>query len=527
MNGILKKHAMAAVVILICLLVGIFFGTQKSGMFIDEIYTYGLSNGYYTPFIRTAMDGDMTDKVLTGEALYAYLTVGEEDAFALDSVYDNQTQDVHPPLYYMLLHIVSSLCPGVFSKWLGLSLNLVLFAALLVLLYMLAYRLMKNTTAAAVTVLLYALSHSGLSTVVMIRMYILMTLLTVVLAYLILRLCEQERWYWYPGIGAAIFAGLFTQYYFVIYAFFVCAAYVIYALCKKKYRPMLVFAGSVLLAVAAFVLAYPAVLTHMTANQLVSGSNAVENVTNIGGWISRILQYFNAVRTGLTMAIAVGAAGVLLVLVRFKKIGQAIQEEPAGLTHGCVLLIPAFAAFVVVAIISPVFTVRYLYNVLPLFALTAGYVLSLTVRTLKEKHARWVTFLVPVLALLMLVKVVQTPPDYLYPEHAQYNELLAAYQDSPCVYFNDNYNAPVTQDALQLVLFEDVYITNDAASEGLLTYVSAHENAENIVVYVDVDEFWSSNFDAEAVLNEFLENTGYKEYKLLYKQGLSEAYVIS
>lgn len=64
MNGILKKHAMAAVVILICLLVGIFFGTQKSGMFIDEIYTYGLSNGYYTPFIRTAMDGDMTDKVL-------------------------------------------------------------------------------------------------------------------------------------------------------------------------------------------------------------------------------------------------------------------------------------------------------------------------------------------------------------------------------------------------------------------------------------------------------------------------------
>ena len=36
--------------------------------------------------------------------------------------------------------------------------------------------------------------------------------------------------------GLVLLAGLITQYYFVFYAFFLCAAYVIYALVKREYK---------------------------------------------------------------------------------------------------------------------------------------------------------------------------------------------------------------------------------------------------------------------------------------------------
>ena len=50
-----------------------------------------------------------------------------DNLYELDNykyVYDLQSYDVHPPVYYFMLHTVCSVMPGVFSMWQGIGLNI-------------------------------------------------------------------------------------------------------------------------------------------------------------------------------------------------------------------------------------------------------------------------------------------------------------------------------------------------------------------------------------------------------------------
>ncbi|MBR5762992.1 MAG: glycosyltransferase family 39 protein, partial [Bacteroidaceae bacterium] len=122
------------------------------------------------------------------------------------------------------------LTPHTFTKWTGLALDGLIYLWACVLLWKLVMTLYGSRYNAAATVALYGLSTIGLSTMVMIRMYVLMTALTVLLALQVAQLVKKPRPLLYPLIGLTIFLGLMTQYYFVFYAFFLCAGYVFYAL---------------------------------------------------------------------------------------------------------------------------------------------------------------------------------------------------------------------------------------------------------------------------------------------------------
>lgn len=51
----------------------------------------------------------------------------QDNRFNYISVYYNQVQDVHPPLFYMLVHTVSSIFNNTFSKYIIFSINIVFF----------------------------------------------------------------------------------------------------------------------------------------------------------------------------------------------------------------------------------------------------------------------------------------------------------------------------------------------------------------------------------------------------------------
>ena len=157
----------------------------------DRIYTYGLSNSRYAAYITDVKGGSALDKVITRQELFDYVAVTDGEGFDFGSVYYNQTQDVHPPLYYWLFNMVSSLFPNTFSKWTGLGLDFVIYMLTLLCLYKLLMRLFSSRDIASAGVILYGLCLLGMSTMLMIRMYVLLTLLSVLLAYLVVRLMER------------------------------------------------------------------------------------------------------------------------------------------------------------------------------------------------------------------------------------------------------------------------------------------------------------------------------------------------
>ncbi|WP_417947744.1 hypothetical protein [Faecalibacterium prausnitzii] len=95
-------------------------------------------------------------------------------------LYYNQTQDIHPPLFYFLLNTVCSLFRS-FTKWTGLGMNFVLLGCTLAALYALGMELFADWKKALFVCALYAFNREMISTVTMVRTYTLMTLLTILL----------------------------------------------------------------------------------------------------------------------------------------------------------------------------------------------------------------------------------------------------------------------------------------------------------------------------------------------------------
>ena len=130
LRSVLPLLAVLALVLAVCL----HFCLWKSGMFIDEIYTYGLANSHFMPFIGHGEHDHISEQIITREDFFDYLAVTDsEPGFDAASVYYNQVQDVHPPLYYWILNFCSTLARGQFSKWIGLIPDLLIYLSLLLL----------------------------------------------------------------------------------------------------------------------------------------------------------------------------------------------------------------------------------------------------------------------------------------------------------------------------------------------------------------------------------------------------------
>jgi len=122
-------------IILIQIAALVVVGMQKNGYHNDEIFTYILSNSYDAD--RISHDRKVMDSWNEGSYLDKYVVVDENERFAYGAVKHNNSQDAHPPLYYYLIHTISSFVPGVYSKWIGLGLNFFLFAGIQSVLYFL------------------------------------------------------------------------------------------------------------------------------------------------------------------------------------------------------------------------------------------------------------------------------------------------------------------------------------------------------------------------------------------------------
>lgn len=529
MRKILQRYGALLLVLILVSALCLLFSVRKSGMFIDEIYTYGLSNSHYAPYVSNIGGGDsFVDTVLTRQDLLDYLTVNDGEGFDFGSVYYNQAADVHPPLYYWLFNIASSLTPNVFSKWTGLVLDYLIYMLCLVLLYALVRALGGSRLNGAVTAALYGLSVMGLSTMLMIRMYVLMTAFTLLLALLVTKLMRKRLFVCYPLIALTIFLGLMTQYYFVFYAFFLCAAYVFWSLAKKEYRSLGLFVLFAFLGVGCLLLAFPACLDQLFADKLVSGGNAVENLRDVSQYPQRLLYYFSDMRHGLKAAILVGLAALAALLLCCRKLLAAGRSGTLHIAPWLVILLPVLPTFVLAAILSPVLDQRYVYNLAPILATGVGFLLYLLEQSLGgfSHEALWKGAAALAMLAFALHIAHYSPPQYLYPEYAEYDALVRAHAADPCVYMTDDYFPPVTQDLLQLLAFDEIFVTGDPDSPALDRYLESAD-ADECVVYIDVSVFWSSGFDPDVMLPALLESTEYSDSSLLYENGLSVTYLLT
>lgn len=520
-----RKYLAIVLVIILVSAVCMLFSTRKDGMFIDEIYTYGLSNSEYAPFLRDIKDSKMVGSVYTREELLDYVIVDDGEGFDIGSVYYNQVNDVHPPLYYWLFNLTSTLfARNTFTKWTGLILDWIIYILAVIILYKISLRLFGKREIAAAVAVLYGLSMIGLSTMIMIRMYVLLTLLTLCLVWFVAKQMEAPALKNCIAAGVFIFLGLMTQYYFVFYAFFLCGFYVIYDLCRKNFKAALQFFVCAFGGVALLLLVFPACLTHLFADKLVSGSNAVENLSNFSQYAFRFSRFIGEAKHGLRAPIIVAILAAVVLIVFFRKLRLQLRLRTVSF-ESLIIIIPAFITFVVVAIISPVDEPRYIYNIAPVFVLAVGFLLYLVDKSLwvyGTEKLRCIAL--AVIACLALWEARCLPPDYLYPEYKEYDSIVETYSAAPCVYYNDNRFEAMTQDLIQLMAFDSVYVTDKEHCTEIDAYVG---DSDKFVAYFDISEFWGSGYKPEEIIDAVLAGTDFTAAEELYQNGLSATYLIS
>ena len=272
---------------------------------------------------------------------------------------------------------------------------------------------------------------------------------------------------------------------------------------------------------------FPAALRHLFAEDLVSGGSAVENLKNTAQYMVRLRTFAGFARHGLRASIYAGLVCVGALCGIFPKLQHASFDHRLS-WDWLVILVPAYITFVLVAVISPVDEPRYIYNLMPAFVLTVSFLLYLLETTLGEKKIsdalRILAFLA--IACLALWEARTVPPDYLYPEHAEYNDKLRKHADDPCVMFAEPKDAfmPMTEDLIQLLIFPEVYVTDQQSLDPMLAYV---DGADEVVVYIDTSVFWSSGYDADALLKRIAEESDYDKAEELFTTGLTTTYLIS
>lgn len=239
---------------------------HKTGFHVDELLSYGPANSTSGPFLFEGISTDFTaeemrkanNRWFLGKLLQNYLTVQEGERFHYANIIHNLAGDVHPPLFYMLLHTVSSFHPNTFSKWQGAAVNIPLWILLLVVMYKLSGKFFENKYLALIPVVFYAFSEVGLNTVLYIRGYMLQTLLATCLIYEIMTFYTNEKINKKNIFMIFLFSflGIFTHYNSLIFSGIIWMVMSVVLLLRRNktkwYMLSLAFLFSVLAAVILF-----------------------------------------------------------------------------------------------------------------------------------------------------------------------------------------------------------------------------------------------------------------------------------
>ncbi len=449
------------------------FVYKKNGTHSDEIWSYGLANSYYRPFIYLP-DGiyqddyeggyegsDITNKWIDGKVMNDYVTVQEDERFTYDSVYHNQVLDHHPPLYYAILHTICSFFPGKFSLWYAYVINIVSMVFIQIFLFKMMNLLTSSDKVALVCCLLYGGGVGALSTMLFLRQYGFMTMLITMIWYWNLKMYrsyDKEKGFDLkhnvPFIAGLSFLLFFTNYTTCMVVGIFTGCMCLYMLCRKRIKQMFIYGVSVLASLGAFIAAYPYVVMHVG---LYGGAN--DNKSYKWGYIQRlkyllnhvlgdsigihfsIFNMGNSAYVFVALVFALALAVPLCVLFRKEKWFIRFKDKAVKKVKGIpgwirsfdifvlILLIPNAVYVLVLPEISDITVMgsavaRYIFIVYPVVCLTVVYIVNKLVGAFTEKYT--VQIMAAMTAALLVYVNMSSPCPFINKQMKGYRDPATA-----------------------------------------------------------------------------------------------------
>lgn len=529
MKSFLKKLGKSkvfwiALVIVIQTVVYTFAGINKAYFHMDEMYSYGLAN---YDRVQIYENDDFYNQWHDAAYYKDYIVVNEDEQGDFAPVYNNQRDDVHPPLYYLLLRMGMELTPGEFSKWTGIIINILAFAVNSVFLYLVALKLVRKEVGREVKAfaltLVAALSLASISTVMYIRMYAMLTMFVTITAWLHLKLAESKKLEWKLLVPVGIMAllGVLTQYYYIFFLLPLFIMMVVRYAKAKRMRELWAYVGVLAGAAAVSLVIWPYSVQHMffgyrglgVIGNLLNFTHLGEQVGIFAGML--VLYGFHYLLPAILIAMF---ALAIWGLKRGKKLEISKTED---LSYGLVLW-PTLIFFLIAAIASPFQDLRYIE---PMCGLAVVVVMCGLYKLL---NLRWDTkkcnvIMAVVMALMLVLPVpLKIEPNVEYSRFKELTQYVETKKDVPTIFLYNPANERILDDLTIFAELDESYVMHhqEYTKANFEKVLKGKDLADGLLVFANYGD------GNEQYLKVLRETTGLTEQDYIFRTNSADLYFL-
>lgn len=465
----------------------------------DEYFTYGLSNntdGYL--FMDSNWIKDKSDGTgwISSTDISDYLVVNSGEEFDFHNVLENQKKDVHPPVYYFVIHFLSSFFSNTFSLFIGRCFNIVLFVIMNIILYKLSKRLFSNDFEALVCCAVFGFSNAALSLVTYTRMYMLLCTLCILLTYLHIKIVQSEKIERKNllCISGVIIVGGLTHYYFYVFAAIQCFLFLCcYVFYNKKPKVIISYIIYTVAGGIFNLMVYPSAINHIFFGY--RGNEIKENLfsnkmDSFKASVNTVLNAtFNIDKKVLVSIILLGAFLFIVSLIKNKnepKIKMTLNMEWFLILGSC------FGYFIALSIISANILWTYLS---PVYAI----LLLLLIKLLSKEYAGFLkSIYYSVLIIFMIFSLFPYPLGYSNLKNniknyevKNYNkQLLVQERGRDCIFIYDTWDNLFNNKILELLYCDEILTisTTELAQIDWEQTLLLRESEDNLIVFMEPTE---------------------------------------
>lgn len=539
-----------AIILFVQIVFMLYYCNMKQGFFVDEIWSYGLSNSYYHAQIWE--DNGLDNVKIDPEMFKSYLTVNKGEEFSYGSVIYNQTHDTHPPLFYLILHTISSFFPGQFSKWFGLIPNVFYFAISMFLLLEIARCISKNNIFNIAVLTFYGFSIGAVNSVTFVRMYMLLTM------WCLMFLLQNIRLYQEKGqslknmilLSIATCGGMYTQFFFIIFVAPIVLFYMVYLLKNKQWKYMIQYCICGCVGAVCAIALFPSYILKVFGGDSNNNSSAthenLKNIRDLGKKVSVYWGYISAELFGSILIVLIIVVVTLLIIgvlrklffntciveeqgkrylkiEKKKEIQYKIELKKEYIITISIMLSIAFY-FIIVSKITQFYSNRYIMCIYPLLVLCVCVLIYAVLKMyIKCGGKRVIIFGICVIFIVGLTYYANDPC-YLYPDKGENSQTIDRYCDNPCVYiYYSSYR--LLNNALDLEKFDDIYQVYYADLDKKIDEIDT--SSPEMILYVDkLINAWGGK-DLEACIKESTKILGYTDYEKIAEDNDSMTFCLS
>lgn len=487
-----QNNKFILVILLSIILINSFlWALKKDSFFIDEVYTFGLANNSFGPFLEAGESSaplseymytkfygenicstvqniknilydiqqngirgseifkaykndiyaEYTTKWFDKQDLLNYVAVQEDRRFDLLSVYYNQYRDVHPPLYYFLVNILSSLFPNMIPNIVCSIINLFFLFCICILLYNFTVKYFYDIKLGYLVLLYFGISMGTISMTLYMRMYAMLAFFVLANMWYHMLLIENgfiitKKVAW--GIGLTTIAGFCTQYFFIIYLFFTACTMIGVLLKEKKIKETGKYFIVLFGAGISCIILWPISLKHILFGS--KGAEAAENLVK-SNYIKNLVDYFDIITKGffvnIFFLIIFVIALLLGIIYRWKqkelRIGNKIQWYKILL-----ISVPLLGYLLIITRIAEIQSDRYIMCCYPLLAFTIiGIIYKAIIKIGNKKTIKYIYM--AVVGIIIAAFCFGTP-NYLYTKNDEDIAFDDRLRGQRCIYIYSVWN---------------------------------------------------------------------------------------